>query len=286
MGIFDAAGNLLREVIKPTSVMMNVQITPKPENTPAQELESQEHHQFRSRLEFSLDGVEVNEPRNVDEGRAFQVRKEFILPLYWDAISIFPWVRPAIWRELNFRQIAERHFFETAFQATKREYLWLQQSSQARLREYYKSIVDEFDNILAKPDTKEEHLQQFLTRFPEVISPGYKRAIPKQALGPHVTDFIIEERAGEYLLVELESPQRRLFNRSGHEAADLTTARGQIHDWIRYIQDNKSTVERELKLNGISANPRSLVVIGRSNKLSKENRRKLQASSSQTEVLT
>ena len=119
-----------------------------------------------------------------------------------------------------------------------------------------------------------------------MISPGYKRVLPKQALGAHVTDFIIEERAGEYLLVELESPKRRLFTASGHEASDLTHARGQVDDWIRYIQDNKSTVERELKLTGISASPRALIVIGRSVKLSAANRRKLQVGVDKTDIYT
>jgi hypothetical protein len=42
-----------------------------------------------------------------------------------------------------------------------------------------------------------------------------------------------------------------------------------------YIQDNKTTVESNLGLRGISATPRMLVVIGRSATLTEPNRRKL-----------
>ena len=284
--VADANGNIIKDAIAPTSCFMQFHIEPKSPVAASSSPESSSHFQTRSRLELGLDGVEVAAQRDLESGREFQVRKTVTLPLYWDAISIFAWATPEIWREANFQQLAERHFFETAFQTMKGEFLWLQQNSQTRLREYYKKIVDEFGILLERTDTTEEQLQQFLTRHPEVISPGYKRVLPKQALGAHVTDFIIEERTGEYLLVELESPTRRLFISSGHEAAALTHARGQIHDWVRYIQDNKPTVEKELKLTGISASPRALIVIGRAVKLSAANRRKLQVGTDKTEIYT
>ena len=286
LNVSDANGNVIRQAIEPAACFMQFHIEPQNPAVVGSGPESASHFQTRSRLELGLDGVEVAAQMDLESGRDFQVRKTVTLPLYWDAISIFAWATPEIWREANFQQLAERHFFETAFQSMKGEFLWLQQNSQTRLREYYKKIVDEFGILLERTDTTEEQLQQFLTRHPEVISPGYKRVLPKQALGAHVTDFIIEERTGEYLLVELESPTRRLFTSSGHEAADLTHARGQIHDWVRYIQDNKPTVERELKLTGISASPRALIVIGRAVKLSAANRRKLQVGTDKTEIYT
>ncbi len=50
---------------------------------------------------------------------------------------------------------------------------------------------------------------------------------------------------------------------------------GQIVDWKRYLEDNLVTVQRELGLADISSNPKGLIVIGRSQTLSSENRRKL-----------
>jgi hypothetical protein len=93
--------------------------------------------------------------------------------------------------------------------------------------------------------------------------------------GDHVSDFVFREPRNDYLLVEIEAPYRELFRRNGHQRQELTHAIGQIDDWICYIQDNKAKVENELKLYGISATPRTLVVIGRSATLTERNRRKL-----------
>jgi hypothetical protein len=59
------------------------------------------------------------------------------------------------------------------------------------------------------------------------------------------------------------------------EQLQLNHARGQIQDWRRYLEDNLSTVQRELGLQGISPSPRCLIVIGRVDSLSPENHRKL-----------
>src|SRR4030095_16407754 len=80
---------------------------------------------------------------------------------------------------------------------------------------------------------------------------------------------------GDYLLVELEKSTDPLFIKSGHPSSKLNHARGQIQDWRRYLEDNLSTVQRELGLYGISPSPRCLIVIGRADSLSPENRRKL-----------
>ena len=48
-------------------------------------------------------------------------------------------------------------------------------------------------------------------------------------------------------------------------------------DWRRYLEDNLATVQRELGLDGISSNPKCLIVIGRTAELTDANRRKLGA---------
>ena len=61
---------------------------------------------------------------------------------------------------------------------------------------------------------------------------------------------------------------------------------GQIDDWLCYIQDNKAAVESELELHGISATPRTLVVIGRSASLTERDRRKLEVMRGQRPALS
>jgi hypothetical protein len=112
---------------------------------------------------------------------------------------------------------------------------------------------------------------------------------PKLALGARETDFVFQEATGDYLLVELERANYRLFLKDGHPSRELNHARGQITDWKRYLEDNVSTVQRELSLTGISTNPKSLIVIGRSQSLSPEDRRKLvtiENESPKTKIMT
>jgi len=90
-----------------------------------------------------------------------------------------------------------------------------------------------------------------------------------------VSDFVFREPVNDYELVEIEAPHRELFRKDGQQREELTHAINQITDWVQYIEDNRTLVEGELGLVGISTNPRKLVVIGRSSTLTEDNRRKL-----------
>ncbi len=242
---------------------------------------------IRNQFEIGLEGMELNNQSNMkDGGRNFVTRGKFSFPLFWDSIGIYPWADYREWRKADFYSWAERHFFELAFRVASSEYSWLATASQKHLREHYTSVLTKLDALLALDDVVEEQLQQFLTSHPEVLVPGYKRVLPKLEFGTHVTDFVIEDATGQYLLVELENPLQPLFIKSGHASSKLTHAEGQVKDWIRYIQDNKATVEKELGLPGISAQPSALVVIGRSSSLSAANRRKLQVDQGKIEIIT
>jgi Domain of unknown function (DUF4263) len=243
--------------------------------------------QIRNLFEIGLEGLELYDQSKTDGGgRNFYIRSKFSFPLFWTSIAAYPWADYKEWRKADFTNWAERHFYEIAFGVASQEYSWANQTSQSKLREYYKTTLEKLDLLLANQDSQEEDFQKLLSMHPELLVPGYKKVLPKLAFGAHITDFVIEDATGNYLLVELESPIQPLFVKTGHPSSKLTHAKGQVDDWIRYIQDNKSTVERELGLHGISAQPSALVVIGRSALLSEQHRRKLQVDSSKTEVLT
>ena len=55
----------------------------------------------------------------------------------------------------------------------------------------------------------------------------------------------------------------------------MSHAQGQLLDCKRDLEDNLTTVQNELGLDGISSNPRGLIVIGRAHTLTPENGRKL-----------
>src|SRR5581483_1644961 len=119
----------------------------------------------------------------------------------------------------------------------------------------------------------EEPLHQFIKENPQLLLPTAVRSWSKLALGARVTDFVLRDASGDYLLVELEKPSHGLFGKKGKPRAALEHAIDQVVEWKRYLADNLSTVQRELGLSGISTNPRGLVVIGRSRSLTEDNRR-------------
>jgi Domain of unknown function (DUF4263) len=107
-------------------------------------------------------------------------------------------------------------------------------------------------------------MQDFLKDNPSFLEPTFARIWPKLPFGKHVTDFVIRRASGDYLLVELENPRKPLFTKAGRrQTAKLTQAIDQILDWYRYVEENLSTVRRELGLDGITANPKALVRSGR-----------------------
>jgi len=121
----------------------------------------------------------------------------------------------------------------------------------------------------------EEPVHQFLRQHPVLICPTAEKVWSKLPFGSRVSDFVFREAHNDYQLVELEAPVRPLFRKDGQQREELTHAINQISDWIAYIEDNRKTVEEKLGLIGISASPRTLIVIGRSDVLTDDNRRKL-----------
>ena len=143
---------------------------------------------------------------------------------------------------------------------------------RAETRARYSAVINEFRGLLG---ATEAPVQAFLEAHPELLSPTHTKMWRKLPLGGHVTDFVFREASNDYLLVELEAPNRSLFRKDGQPHHDLVHALSQITDWLRYVEDNHDTAQRELGLTGISTAPRCLVVIGRSAGLTASDRRKL-----------
>jgi len=62
----------------------------------------------------------------------------------------------------------------------------------------------------------------------------------------------------------------------------------QIADWLGHLGDHKRGYGAEVGLTGISTNPRTLIIIGRSDTLTDDNRRKLhlQSTNPKLRILT
>ena len=130
---------------------------------------------------------------------------------------------------------------------------------------------------------------QFLKAHPELLCPTSEQAWSKLPFGDRVSDFVFKEPFNDYQLVEIEAPIRELFRKDGQQREELTHAINQVLDWIQYVGNNKHKIEADLGLVGISPNPRALIVIGRSQSLTDDNRQKLatiQAQHNKLRILT
>jgi hypothetical protein len=231
---------------------------------------------IQNEFDIQVQGVIVpsDAPAKIVEPNAqqFIAHSRFKLNVGWQRIEIYlplgdeywkPEYAP-MWAELDLlAEIAQKNLIASTLSGL---------DSRGATRKRYAALLNEFDALLIGP---EEPAHQFLKQHPELLCPTHDRYWSKLPFGNRVSDFVFREPHNDYLLVEIEAPIRELFRKDGQQREELTHAINQIADWIQYIADKKQNVEEELGLVGISTNPRTLVVIGRSASLSEENRRKL-----------
>ena len=216
----------------------------------------------------------------------FIAQGRFRLPVGWQTIEIYPLLGDEYWKAEYAPQWAELDLLTVIAQKNLISSTLSGLDNRGASRKLYAALLDELEVLLAGP---EEPVHQFLKQHPELLCPTSDRHWSKLAFGDRVSDFVFREPYNDYLLVEIEAPIRELFRKDGQQREELTHAINRIADWIQYIGNNKLKVEEELGLVGISTNPRSLVVIGRSESLSDANRLKLvtlQAQQSKLRILT
>lgn len=250
-----------------------------PDSKPDLEPSFRPHRAFSvgNSLEVFFEGELLSEGGITDQGQQFITRSLIRLPVGWDKVEIFPGSNVGLWKRESAEAWAECDLLAEVVSRQSRVNELKTLDPNADSRRIFSELLDAYEALLNSNPKREEVLQVFLRDNPILLCPTFLKIWPKLALGQHVTDFVFQEASGEYLLVELEKSTDRLFVKSGHTSHKLNHARGQIQDWRRYLEDNLSSVQRELGLEGISANPRCLVVIGRAGALTKENRRKLTA---------
>jgi hypothetical protein len=206
------------------------------------------------------------------QAEQFIAHSRFRLPVGWQTIEIYPPLGPEYWKPEYAPMWAELDLLAAIAQKNAFSAILKGLDGRGATRKHYAALLEEFEGLLEGP---EEPAHQFLKKHPELLCPTHEKCWSKLAFGDRVSDFVFREPHNEYLLVEIEAPVREMFRRDGQQREELTHAINQIADWVQYITDNKQQVEEHLGLTGISASPRSLVVIGRSASLTEENRRKI-----------
>jgi hypothetical protein len=227
-------------------------------------------------LQLVMSGVVVPiDPKaagNIDRTREFVAHGTIGLQVGWQALEVYPAFQAEYWKPEFASMWAETDLLAAAARRQFAQAQFVALDPNASARRAFKSVLDELAQLLDGP---EEPAHQFLKQHPEIISPTHTAAWSKLPLGGHVTDFVFREPSNDYLLVEIESPLRELFRKDGQQRQELTHAFNQVIDWRVFIENNLQIVREDIGLVDISANPRSLIVIGRSATLDDANRRKL-----------
>ena len=223
-----------------------------------------------------MEGVMLDaESTESDNGQKFLTRTNIKLPVGWDCIEVYPDIDINGWKPEYAPLWAENDILASTLTFHMQEKSYQQLDPKAEARRQSSKILGEFKALLDSNPDREQTLQTFLQENPALLCPTHSKMWPKLDLGAKETDFVFCDANNDYLLVELEKSTHKLFKKDGHLTSAVNHALGQVTDWKRYLEDNLATVQRELKLTNISANPNALIVIGRSNTLTEDNRRKL-----------
>lgn len=136
-----------------------------------------------------------------------------------------------------------------------------------------RSMLEEFERLLADGPGREEDLHQFLVSHPILLDPFVSEIRSKHELGSDfITDFVLRRTNDQYVLVEIENSTDHIFNNKGNFSGDLSIAIGQVRDFQAWVSDNIAYAQS--KLPNIR-HPDGLVVIGRKTDLTLEMERRL-----------
>ena len=223
-----------------------------------------------SAMQFRLDLVPIEETHRSPPAVVIGNQQP---PVGWECLQIFASCDHDAWIPGNARQWAELDILALYLTVTQQQEMYRSLDPRSEARRLFRDKLQRFRTLLAEAQ-REEDLQVFLTQNPYLLCPHYSRLWPKLPFGATVSDYVFE-LATDYLLVEIEPQNHKLFTKSGDPTAKLTHAISQTDDWTRYIQDNLTTVRNELQLDRITPHPKRLVVIGRDRDLTEDNKRRL-----------
>lgn len=153
--------------------------------------------------------------------------------------------------------------------------------------EYYETLRNEFKNIVDSTD-KEELLQSYLEENPLLLlNAGLRFAFPfarrrsalfskLQLAERYIVDFSFvhaDSTGANWIFIELERSDVKLFNQKGDMSRHLNHAYRQIMDWQAWIKDNKAYAQDILgklqasygitKETNFSSDPNFVIIIGR-----------------------
>lgn len=139
----------------------------------------------------------------------------------------------------------------------------------------YEAIIAQFESLLDSleqmdPSLRERHVHEFLKENPALLATNHSHVYSEFNLGiEYRADFVICLPEYTYDLVEIESPNKKLYRENGDPFAEFTHAIQQAENWRRWVQDNIAYA-RTLLPN--ITDPHCKVIIGRRYDLNENNK--------------
>jgi hypothetical protein len=146
-------------------------------------------------------------------------------------------------------------------------------------------MVRQFATLVEAEETEQKY-QEFLVEHPVFLDPIAAEVVAQKPLGLELrTDFVIRRHDYEYLVVEIEKPQDRIFTQKGDFTAAFFHAFGQVLEFQAWLDQHVSYARQHMPK---IANPRGVVVIGRdpTDPSLAEKLRRFRINSSMVDVLT
>lgn len=134
--------------------------------------------------------------------------------------------------------------------------------------------VEEFRGLIDNPEVHEKRdIHPFVEENSFLLFPNPDATLSEVPIGmgtEYRIDFMVRRPNATYLLVELESPRRRIVTADGDFTAEMNHALCQVEDWQEWIENNLTTVQRYYPE---ITSPEGLIVIGREDGSEAQSRR-------------
>ena len=148
-------------------------------------------------------------------------------------------------------------------------------AKKSTLDGYEKSVRD-YEKMIKNPKVEEPDLQNFLKNNPSLIDGKITKLIPKKSFGGEgFPDFTAILHNGNYILIEIEKPQDKIYTKKGDPSAKFSHAEQQVRDYLKWANENKEFLRKRGLPNISAENTKGLLIIGMSKNLSHEEKEKL-----------
>ena len=128
------------------------------------------------------------------------------------------------------------------------------------------NIFNRFRNIIKRKSFVERRVHRYINEYYTYLLPSHIEKYFEHPLylknEKRIADFILKRENGfPSLLIELESPNVKVFKKNGELTAEANHAKNQISEWVRFLDRNPKNAEDEFEfLNGPKER---LVIMGR-----------------------